>query len=403
MTPAAARSPLAPPIDQPSDIELRARARDILPRIRARARDAEALRRIPDETIADIRDAGLFRILQPARWGGYERGIQLFLDIAMDIASTCGSSGWVYSVLGVHNWHLALFDERAQAEVWGENSDTLTASAYSPLGKVERVEGGFRLDGTWRISSGCHHGAWVLLGGVLSEAAGPQYYTFLVPRADFEIIDTWHVAGLAATGSNNLKLDTVFVPDHRAHKMPAEGIGGPGTAVNPGEIYRFPFPSVLTNSITAPMLGMARGAVDAHIELMRERKRAAYGGEAAAMSGFAQKHVADAMAMIDGAALLMRANLAEMAEQIRSGAGIERELRLRVRRDQTRGSVAAIDATNLVFANSGGAAILLSSPIQRAWRDVNAARVHAANEVERLAAAYGGEQLGITATESSLF
>ncbi len=403
MTGAATRPSLAPSAESPTDNELRARARALLPEIRARAGEAEALRRIPDATIAAIREAGLFRVLQPSRWGGYERDIQLFLDIAMDIASACGSTGWVYSVIGVHNWHLALFDARAQAEVWAQDHDTLTASAYSPLGDVERVEGGFRLNGVWRISSGCHHGAWVLLGAVVEEQNGPQYYTMLVPKVDFEIIDCWHVAGLAATGSNNLRVENAFVPDYRAHAMPAAGIGGPGAAVNSGGLYRYPFPSVLTNSITAPMLGMARGAVDAHIELMRGRKRAAYGGEAAAMNGFAQKHVADATAMIDGAVLQMRANLAEMAASIASGREIARELRLRLRRDQTRGSLAAIEAANLVFGHSGGAAILLSSPIQRAWRDVNAARVHAANEVERLAAAYGGERLGIPASETSLF
>lgn len=403
MTSVARRPSPAASIDAPTDDMLRANARALVAEIRARASKAEALRRIPDATIAAIRDAGLFRILQPARWGGYERDVQLFLDIAMDIASACGSTGWVYSVLGVHNWHLALFDERAQADVWGKDRDTLTASAYSPLGEVRAVEGGFHLDGTWRISSGCHHGAWALLGGIVQESAGQQYYTFLVPRADFEIIDCWHVAGLAATGSNNLRVQNAFVPDYRAHAMPARGIGGPGADVNPGALYRYPFPSVLTNSITAPMLGMAKGAIDAHIELMRGRKRAAYGGEAAAMNGFAQKHVADATAMIDAATLQMRTNLTEMAASIASGVEIARELRLRLRRDQTRGSVAAIDATNLVFANSGGAAILLSNPIQRAWRDVNAARVHAANEVERLAAAYGGEQLGIPTTETSLF
>ena len=403
MTSVAGRPSPARSVDNPTDEMLRARARSLVAEIRQRAAQAEALRCIPDETIAAIRDAGLFRILQPARWGGYERDVRLFLDIAMEIAAACGSSGWVYAVLGVHNWHLALFDDRAQAEVWGENPDTLTASAYSPLGKVEAAAGGFRLDGIWRISSGCHHGAWVLLGGIVPTAEDQQYYTFLVPKADFEIIDCWHVAGLAATGSNNLRVRNAFVPDYRAHAMPAPGIGGPGAAVNPGGLYRYPFPSVLTNSITAPMLGMARGAVDAHVELMRDRKRAAYGGEAAAMNGFAQKHVADATAMIDGAVLQMHANLAEMAASIAAGEDIARELRLRLRRDQTRGSVAAIEATNLVFAHSGGAAILLSSPIQRAWRDVNAARVHAANEVDRLAAAYGGERLGIPAAETSLF
>ena len=138
------------------------------------------------------------------------------------------------------------------------------------------------------------------------------------------------------------------------------------------------------------MLGMARGAVDAHIDLMLGRKRAAYGGEAAAMNGFAQKHVSDAIAMIDGAVLQMRANLSEMAVHIASGTEIPRELRLRLRRDQTRGSLAAIDATNLVFGNSGGAAIFLSVP-SRAWR--TSMRHGFMPQMKSNSSRYGGERL----------
>ncbi len=383
--------------DVPSVDELKARARDLVPMLRDRARETETGRHVPDGTIDAMRKAGLFRILQPSAFNGYELDPLDFMEIVMVLAGGCGSSGWVYGILGVHPWHVALFDERAQQDVWGENDEALVASSYGATGSVERVDGGFVLDGTWRFSSGSRHADWSLLGGLVDTADGapdgPAYHTFLVPSADYAIEDVWRTVGLAGTGSNTLHLRKVFVPEHRAHVM-GEGIGGPGCVVNQAVAYRYPFSTVLTYMITATMLGIARSAIDSHIQMMRTRRRASFAGEKAAENAFSQKRVADADCIVSASILQLRHNLKEMRSYLERGEAPPEELRMRIRRDQTFGSVSAINATNMVFENSGGNALFLDNPIQRAWRDVNAARVHAANEWERAATAYGARLLG---------
>ncbi len=159
----------------------------MIPTLKARSDSATAARCLPIETIRDMRDAGFFRVLQPRRFGGFELDPQTFFDIQMTLAEGCMSTGWVYGVVGVHPFQLARFDPRAQEDVWGKDDTTLLSSSYQPVGRVERLEGGYRLSGRWGFSSGCDHCNWVLLGALipaLEVGAPPEMRTFLLPRSD---------------------------------------------------------------------------------------------------------------------------------------------------------------------------------------------------------------------------
>ncbi len=366
---------------------------ELAPVLRERAQETEQLRRIPDDIINAMQDAKLFKILQPKLFGGFEMDINIFLDAVIELSAACGSSGWVYGVIGVHNWHLGLFDQKAQEEVWADD-DTLIASAYGPFGKVQPVEGGYRLSGTWRFSSGCHYGKWILIGGVAPQENGdPGFHTFLVPKSDFEIEDVWHVAGLSGTGSNNIQIKDAFVPGYRAHSL-GIGVGGPGLEINKSPIYQFPFSAILSYSITASIIGMAQGAIKDHAEIQVKRVRQVFGDEKASQNPFSQVNIAEAMLGVDAAILQMRRDLAEMKGHIEAGETIPIELRLRLRRDQVQGTKLSIQAINRIFEASGAHGLFLSNPIQRAWRDANAARVHAVNEFERFVSLYGAMAMG---------
>jgi 3-hydroxy-9,10-secoandrosta-1,3,5(10)-triene-9,17-dione monooxygenase len=122
------------------------RARELVPRVKARARQAEKLHRLPEETIQDFQDAGLFRAFQPARFGGFELQPPVSLyEAVIEIGTACASSAWVLAVLAIHQWHIALFSQRAQEEVWGDDPHALNSSSYAPTDKVERVAGGFHI------------------------------------------------------------------------------------------------------------------------------------------------------------------------------------------------------------------------------------------------------------------
>ncbi|MDQ4008852.1 MAG: acyl-CoA dehydrogenase family protein, partial [Actinomycetota bacterium] len=167
--------------------------RDLLPAFEERAQSAEDARRIPAESIASLQEAGFFRLLQPKRFGGFEADPVTFYTAVRLVASACGSTGWVSSVLGVHPWQLSLFPEQAQTDVWGEDAHTRISSSYAPTGKAKLVEGGVQLSGRWSFSSGCDHATWVLLGGIVTDDDGNQvdFRTFLVPLGDYRIEDVW--------------------------------------------------------------------------------------------------------------------------------------------------------------------------------------------------------------------
>ncbi|QRY85012.1 flavin-dependent monooxygenase [Tsukamurella tyrosinosolvens] len=382
--------------DQSVDTVL-AEVAELLPTLRDRAQETEDARRIPAESIKALQQSGFFRLLQPKRYGGFEADPVAFYTAVKMLAGACGSTGWVSSILGIHPWNVALFDDRAQQEVWGEDQDTLISSSYAPMGKSEIVEGGYRLSGKWSFSSGCDHGTWALLGGPAFKDGKPvDFLTYLVPISDYTINDVWRTVGLRGTGSNDIVVDDVFVPEHRALSFQlVSKCKGPGQEVNTSPLYKLPFGSVHPSTITAPIIGMAQGAYDAHVEHQRKRVRAAYAGESAKEDPFAMVRVAEAGSEIDAAWLQLISNINEEYALVKAGEKIPFNLRLKVRRDQVRGTERAIFAVDHMFENSGGRALAEGTPIQRFWRDAHAGRVHAANDPERAYKMFGTGEFGL--------
>ena len=246
-------------VDSQLEKSLVQRAREMVPILAERATRAERERSIPAETIADFKQAGFFRILQPKRFGGYELDPRVFYDVQMTLAEGCMSTGWVFGVLGVHNWQMALFDLRAQQDVWGKDDSTIVCSTYMPKGQVKHVDGGYRFSGRWRFSSGVDHAQWIFLGGIVPANEGrgmPDYRTFLLPRSDFEVIDNWHVMGLKGTGSKEIVVKDVFVPEYRTHRMmDAFTNTSPGNKDNPAPLYRLPFAQVFVRAVSSASIG----------------------------------------------------------------------------------------------------------------------------------------------------
>ncbi len=371
--------------------------RDLLPGLRDRADEAERLRVVPDANIKELEETGFFRLLQPRRFDGFEADPVDFYTAVRDIASACGSTGWVSSVVGVHPWQVALFADEAQQAVWGEDTGTRLSSSYAPTGKAVLTDGGYRLSGKWSFSSGADHCSWVLLGGLVFDADGNvvDFKTFMLPRSDYTINDVWHMVGLAGTGSNDIVVDDVFVPEAFTLSMGETGsCRGPGQAQNTSDLYKLPFHSIFTGTITTPIIGMAMGAYAEHVEMQQQRSRAAYLGEKASKDPFAMVRIARASNEIDAAWALLVGNIREEQAHVARGEQIPLRLRLKVRRDQVIGSQRAIDAIDELFEASGGRALTQGTYLQRAWRDAHAGRVHAANDPERALQMFGAHEFG---------
>ncbi|AWL42004.1 MULTISPECIES: 3-hydroxy-9,10-secoandrosta-1,3,5(10)-triene-9,17-dione monooxygenase oxygenase subunit [unclassified Streptomyces] len=377
--------------------------RALLPAIGERAVAADENRRIPEGTIGELAGAGVFRMLQPARYGGLEAHPADFYRVVREISAVCCSTGWVASVLGVHPWQLGLFPRRAQDDVWGEDPDTRISSSYAPVGRLTPVDGGYELTGRWSFSSGCEHAGWALLGALVVGAEGRpvDFLTVLVPRRDYRIEDVWDVVGLRGTASNDILVDTVFVPAHRVLRNYEQAqLRGPGQQVNQGPLYRLPFGTVFTSAITAPVIGAVSGGYASYVSLMKERVRLSLGGGKFAEDPFAQVAIARAASDIDATVLQMDRNLRELYELAEAGKDIPVELRLRARRDQVRGTERAVAAIDLLFKTAGGTSLRRGNPVERAWRDAHAGSVHVANDVERALAMYGRGAFGLTVEDN---
>ncbi|MFD4261925.1 3-hydroxy-9,10-secoandrosta-1,3,5(10)-triene-9,17-dione monooxygenase oxygenase subunit [Streptomyces sp. NPDC058534] len=377
--------------------------RALLPGIGKRAVAADETRRIPESTIDELTGAGVFRMLQPARYGGLESDPVDFYQVVRAISAVCCSTGWVASVLGVHPWQLGLFPRRAQDDVWGEDPDTRVSSSYAPVGRLTPVDGGYRLTGRWSFSSGCEHATWALLGALVVGAQGRpvDFLTVLVPRSDYTIEDAWDVVGLRGTASNDILVESAFVPDHRVLRNYEQArLKVPGQQVNKGPLYRLPFGAIFTSAITAPVIGAVSGGYESYVSLMKERVRLSLGGGRFTEDPFAQVAIARAASDIDATVLQMDRNLRELSELAAAEQEIPMELRLRTRRDQVRGTERAVAAIDLLFKTAGGNALRRGNPVERAWRDAHAGSVHVANDVERALAMYGRGAFGLTVEDN---
>ncbi|MBY4766661.1 acyl-CoA dehydrogenase family protein [Burkholderia ambifaria] len=374
-----------------------ARAEALAPTLAGRAEQAQAQGRIPAGTIADMQAAGFFKVLQPKRYGGYELEPQAFFDIQMALARGCMSTAWVYGVVGVHNWQLALFDERAQQDVWGKDPATLIASTYMPVGRVSPVDGGFRLSGHWKFSSGSELCDWVFLGALVPPAVAgqpPEYRTFLLPKSDYRIEQDWDVLGLRATGSHDIVVDDAFVPAYRTHKA-IDGMMGtsPGLAVNDAPLFKLPFAQIFVRAVCTSCIGALQGALDDFTGYAATRVSANSGAKTTDDPG-AQNACANAAVAIDEMTVLLKRNFAELMASVTGGPAVSIERRVHFRYQSAQVAERCAQAANALLRYAGGNGIYHRNPLVRRFLDLHAARAHYANNVDRFGQNLGAVMLG---------
>lgn len=381
---------------RPDEVELLRRAANLTPLLAARRDEAEGLRRVPKETIADLHYLGFFRAVQPSRYGGYEMDPSMIYDLQLELARGCASSAWVFGVLSVHTWQLALFEERAQDDVWGDEPQSLIASSYMPVGEAERVEGGVRLSGHWSFSSGVDHCDWVMLGGFLEreDGEGNEMMTFLVPREDFEIIDNWHVTGLRASGSKDVLVRDAFVPTHRLHRF-ADGYRqrSPGNEVNPSPAYRYPFGQIHVRCVSTPSLGALQGALEGCVAALEGDEGVLDPSDPRATA------IGRAAATLDREVLTLRRNFEEMREKLDRGEEVPIERRVRFRSDSASAVDAATEAIDDLYAAMGEEAMRVNHPVNKAFQDIHAIRQHHANGPDGPRHNFGRVLLGHPSTD----
>jgi 3-hydroxy-9,10-secoandrosta-1,3,5(10)-triene-9,17-dione monooxygenase len=369
----------------------------MIPTLAARAPAAETARRQPAETIAAMRDAGFFRVLQPKRWGGYEMSPRKFFAIQIALAQGDMSPAWIYGVVGLHPWLLALLNERAAQDIWGKDSSTLICSSLAPGGAAEPVEGGYRLSGRWRFSSGCEHCAWCVLGAQLPPGADgtSERILLFLPQSDYRIVENWNVAGLRGTGSHDIAVDDAFVPAYRTQSMLDNfHCRGPGQAVNSAPLYRIPFGQMFVRGVSTAAIGALRGMLDTTIGYGRTRVTRV--GDKTAEDWSAQLVCAEAADAIDELTAALDRSFATLEDYAQRGETPPLMLRLQYKY-QSAAVVERCSALALrLFKLTGGSGLYDEHPFGRRLADLNAARQHNANQYEVNARNWGAALLGLT-------
>ncbi|MFE6224950.1 3-hydroxy-9,10-secoandrosta-1,3,5(10)-triene-9,17-dione monooxygenase oxygenase subunit [Streptomyces sp. NPDC057854] len=372
--------------------------RALAPALRARADQAEELRRVPDASIAELEAAGFFRLLRPRAHGGLAADPGVFHAAVHEIAKACGSTGWTAALLGVHPWYAAQFDPRAQDDLWAVGDPALICSSHAPTGTVTPVAGGHRLTGRWHLAAGADHAGWALLGGLVSDTDGRprDLRTFLLPRTDYRVDDVWDTVGLRGSGGNDIVVDDAFVPAHRSLGYgPVTTLRCPGHAANPEPVYRMPYAALFTTTVSTVMVGIAEGAYDHHVGTARGGPALPH-GRRLAEDPFAQVRVARAAGEIDAARLQLARNTAELYESARAGTDPSTALRARARRDQVLATERALTAVDLLRENTAGSPLRGDGDVlARAWRDLHTGRGQAANDIDRALALFGRAAVGL--------
>jgi 3-hydroxy-9,10-secoandrosta-1,3,5(10)-triene-9,17-dione monooxygenase len=377
-------------------------ARRLAPHIAGRVAEGEELRRMPDETWSLLNGAGILRAMQPKRWGGGEVPAREFADMIVEVSRASGSAGWVAGVIGVHPWHLALFSDEAQQELWADDPSTMHSSSYAPVGKVTAAPGGYKLSGHWSFSSGADHCQHVNVGAIagLRDLGGgfevPDFRSFLLHPGQYTVVDAWHTVGGKGTGSQDIFVDDVFVPEYRTQShvdyffdMPL-----PGWELNDGPLYRLPWSVVFNYALAASVFGTALGYLDLWTELASTRE--VRKGNAVKDDPIQQHRLAMATYDIDAAVAMMRANLNEAWDYAVAGVPMPRERRAAMRFSANHGAANVGKAVAELHHAASGRSIFQDHALQRGFQDVQGFLGHTFLVADDIGRDFGAMRMGGT-------
>lgn len=373
------------------------RARDMGPVLIERARQAELDRRISKETDRDFREAGFYRALQPARYGGMELDYGAQTEFARELGRSCASSGWVGGIIACHGWMGGMLPDEAQGEIWGDDVDAAIATSFLPVDvSVERHGDDLHTSGRWRFSSGVDHCSWAILLVLVPAEGGdgpPDPVFVLVDLAECRVEDAWNSAGLAATGSNDIVVDGAVIPPHRMMRvLELRGEATPGSDAHDSYLYRLPLFAVFPFNIVGPALGAARGALDAVIGGLTSRQSVT-GADLSRVATVHQR-IGKATALLDAADAVMAQLRGEIVSKGKAGAEFDMAARGRYRLNLGHVAQNCCDAVDELLPLTGGRGLETSHPMQRAWRDVHAVSQHIGLVWDLQTGLYGNILLG---------
>ncbi|MCI0844939.1 MAG: hypothetical protein J4N87_06245 [Chloroflexi bacterium] len=356
------------------DTSLLERLRKIGPVLSANTAEGERLRHLPQESFDALSGSGLLTMLTPESMGGLEVDPVSYATVIEQAVKFDSAAAWTITNPLLWAFFCSRLPDEGAVEMLGGDPRALFAASITPPMKAEPVEGGFRISGDGRFASNCHHARWIASVCVVTgdeDSQGPPIWAY-ISREDCQILDTWDVLGMRATGSDDIRVDGAFVPAHRAFRFTPEITYGPRFQ---GPLYRFSFIGIITAALTPVMLGIARLAVDEAAELARG-KTATGSSSALWMSPSVQSQIAQAEATLRAARALLFQTLDDVWQWVVSGQEVTTEQRADLLLAATHASESSVRVVERMHTLAGTTGIYSGNPIERCFRDIQVARQH---------------------------
>jgi alkylation response protein AidB-like acyl-CoA dehydrogenase len=382
--------------------ELIARAKGLRPLLAANAAQGEAERQVPKASIAAMAEAGVFKVMVPKRYSGYEATMSVQLDVSSAVAEGDGGAGWTVSLIGACAWGTSLFSGQAQDEVFGADPDARVCGSIPPTGTSVKVDGGWRISGRWSYASGSPHAQWALVGAMLTQDDDqrPTSGIALIPMSELEFVDTWHMAGMRASGSHTLVADDVFVPEHRTLSTILAAQGRYATEYQDETSYHAAFFPLLTLTLVGPLLGLGTAALDYVRTAAATKGIAATSFTRQADSTGFQLQFAEATMRIDSARLHAHRAADDIDQHARRRVQPDAVLRARIRADASYAAQQVLAAIDILYNAHGSGGFAESSPLRRIWQDANVGARHGLITPAVSYEVYGKALLGVENTVS---
>ncbi|TMH45981.1 MAG: acyl-CoA dehydrogenase [Betaproteobacteria bacterium] len=375
------------------------RARDLVPTLAERAQKCEDARVLLPETEKLLHETGLFRYHQPKRYGGMELPYVAVVDIVAELARGCPSTAWNVGNLGCHHWILGYYEPETQDEVWRANPDVLIASSIAlAAGRGRKVKDGFIVSGRWPFSSGVDNCDWNMLAVTVYGEDGKSAIDWrlcMVPKTDYKIIDTWYAMGMIGTGSKDIEVKEIFVPERRALELTKcrGGLAHPGGKLNTGPLFRIPIVAAAGHPLAATALGAAEGALE-HVARSFKTRIGIYTGAKVSEFQAVQIKIARARALVDSGRYLMRESAIAFDRYAERNEAPDLETKLRLRIQNTMAVMQSREAVETLWSCYGANGIYTRDPLQRFLRDTQAINQHFSFNFDIAGSAYGTVALG---------
>lgn len=376
------------------------RAREMIPALRQRAEETERIKRIPEATVNELKQAGIMKILRAKMYGGMEFDFRTYTAVVTEIARGCGSTGWFVSLSNIRDYMIAyVFGQKALDEIFSSGHDIIFAGNFKPVKcNIKRVEGGIYIEeAQWPFVSGCLHADWGYFGFPFADENGnPEFAIMVVPYKDAEILDDWNVMGLRGSGSNSVRIKDMFVPEHRVSldRLAQQGYYT-SEKLRDISIYRTAFVPALTLSIVCSSVGIVKGAMDVHMEHVMKSGIGNTFYMKQSEAPVTHQQIGQAQLKIDSAEMHLLRAAEKLDEYARQNRKMTQEERIRIKAEFGYVNQLCKEAIELLVAGASSIFVYNHNPLQRYYRDFMALHLHAFITPSSLIETYGRVLCGL--------